>query len=133
MPVLDRQALPETATQTAGAQPRRVVDRVAETAPTPLQRQYINLSAIALVAGAVAITALETGSTLASPLVKVCILVAGPILVVTTGDAVLRFWRSSVAWRAVNPGRATFRLSWVVAGVLGMIVFAAATVAALLA
>jgi hypothetical protein len=127
MPVLDRQAVPDSPA------PRRAVDRIPESDPTPLQRQYINLSAIALVAGAVAITALETGSTLGSPLVKVCVLVAGPILVVTTGDAVLRIWRSARAWRPVNPGRATFRLSWVVAGVLGIIVFAAATIAVLLA
>jgi hypothetical protein len=139
MPVLDRQPVADPgAARAAGAaaadsatMPRRI-DRVPETAPTPLQRQYINLSAIALVAGAVAITALETGSTLSSPLVKVCVLIAGPILVLTTGDAVLRIWRSSRAWRPVDPGRATFRLSWVVAGVLGMIVFAAATFAVLL-
>jgi hypothetical protein len=134
MPVLDRQAIPESPTQGAAhTAPRRTIDRVAETAPTPLQRHYINFSAIALVAGAIAITALETGSTLSSPLVKVCILVAGPILIVTTGDAVLRFWRSSRAWRPVDSGRADFRLSWVVAGILGMIVFAAATIAALFA
>ncbi|HSO29318.1 MAG TPA: hypothetical protein VLS28_05400, partial [Candidatus Sulfomarinibacteraceae bacterium] len=73
MPVLDRQDV-------AAASPRSI----PETAPTPLQPHYINLSAIALVAGAVAITALETGSTLASPLVKACILVAAPILIATT-------------------------------------------------
>ncbi|MEZ0241541.1 MAG: hypothetical protein ACAH65_12165, partial [Chloroflexota bacterium] len=54
MPVLDRQ----------GINSDRAPDRVPETAPTPLQRHYINLSAIALVAGAVAITAIETGSPL---------------------------------------------------------------------
>ena len=49
-----------------------------------------------LVVGAVAITALETGSSLASPLVKLCVLVGAPILILTTGDASLRIWRS--AW-----------------------------------
>src|SRR4051794_22498567 len=108
-------------------------DRIPETAPTPLQPYYINLSAVALVAGAVAITALETGSTFRSPLVKVCVAVAGPLLVLTTGDAVLRIWRSAAAWRAVDPARATFRISWAVLGVIGLIVFAAATIAVLAA
>ncbi|MEO7230232.1 MAG: hypothetical protein ABIZ30_06540, partial [Candidatus Limnocylindrales bacterium] len=85
MPVLERQA-------GAAPSPRSI----PETAPTPLQKHYINVSAIALVAGAIAITALETGSTLASPLVKLCILVAAPLLILTTADASLRIWRS--AW-----------------------------------
>src|SRR3954466_4061010 len=111
-PVPNRQGMRETPPPAeCHAAPRRPIDRVPETPPTPLQRHYINFSAIALVAGAIAITALETGSTLSSPLVKVCILIAGPILVVTTGDAVLRFWRSSRAWRPVDGGRASFRLS----------------------
>jgi hypothetical protein len=125
MPVLDRQSV--------AAPPRRVIDRVDETAPTPLQRQYINLSAIALVAGFLAITALETGSTFSSPLVKICALIGGPIIVITTGDAVLRFWRSAIAWMPVNRNRALFRVTWVLAGVLGMLVFGTATVAILLA
>jgi hypothetical protein len=115
MPVLERQAVP-------AATPRSI----PEAAPTPLQRHYINLSAIALVAGAVAITALETGSTLASPLVKVCVLLAAPILLLTTGDAALRIWRSAWAWMPIDRGRGLFRLSWVVAAGLGMLVFALA-------
>jgi hypothetical protein len=103
MPVLERQGLPATS-------PRSI----PELAPTPLQKHYINLSAIALVAGVVAITALETGSTLASPLVKLCILVGSPILIVTTADASLRIWRSAWAWMPVNRGRALFRLTWLI-------------------
>jgi len=112
MPVLDRQAI--------GPAPSRVPDRVPETEPTPLQRHYINLSAIALIAGSIGITALETGSPLSSPLVKLAALIAAPILVVTTGDAALRFWRSARAWMPINRGRALFRLTWVAAALMGI-------------
>ena len=120
MPVLDRQAI---GGQPAGSRP---VDRIPETAPTPLQRHYINLSAVALVAGAIAITALETGAGLASPLVKVCVLIAAPILILTNGDATLRIWRSAWAWMPVNRGRGLFRLAWVVGAVIGLTVIAVA-------
>jgi len=106
---------------------------VPEAAPTPLQRHYINLSAVALVAGFIAITALETGSTLSSPLVKACILVGAPILIVTTTDASLRIWRSAWAWLPVDRGRGLFRFAWLAAAGLGILVFAVAAVAALLA
>src|SRR3954465_7230568 len=121
MPVLDRQGLPG-ATGTAPNPVPRAPDRIPEAAPTPLQRHYINLSAIALIAGFVAITALETGSQLGSPLVKVCGLVGGPILLLTTGDAILRIWRSAWAWMPVNRGRGLFRLSWVAVGLIGLLV-----------
>ena len=116
MPVLDRQEMP----------PVRRIDRVPETAPTPLQRHYINLSAIALVAGAIAITALETGSPITSPIVKLCTLVAAPIFIVTTADAALRFYRSARAWLPIDVGRGLFRLTWVIAALLGIGVAAAA-------
>ena len=143
MPVLDRQpvaagAAGSTRAEGAGGAgqgaARPVAPRtVPETAPTPLQRHYINLSAIALVAGVVAITALETGSTLASPLVKACILVGAPILIVTTADASLRIWRSAWAWLPVDRGRGLFRFAWLAAAGIGILVLAAAAVAALLA
>ena len=136
MPVLDRQGVVAPAVVAgsgASAAASRPPDRIPETAPTPLQRHYINLSAIALVCGFVAITALETGSTLGSPLVKLCILVGGPILVVTTGDAILRFWRSAWAWMPVNRGRGLFRLSWVGVASIGVAVVAAAWLLALTA
>ena len=120
MPVLERQGLPATS-------PRSI----PELAPTPLQKHYINLSFVALVAGAIAITALETGSTLASPLVKLCILVGSPILIVTTADASLRIWRSAWAWMPLNRNRGLFRLAWLAASVLGIVVFAAAALLAL--
>src|SRR5437867_5247444 len=108
MPVLDRQPIGPA-----------VPDRIPETKPTPLQRHYINLSAIALVAGAVAITAIETGIPLSSPIVKFCALIGAPIFVVTTADAALRFYRSALAWLPIDRGRAVFRLTWVMAALLG--------------
>ena len=60
---------------------------VPEVAPTPLQRHYINLSVVVLICGAIAITALELGVPLGSPLVKLCVVIAAPLLVVTTADA----------------------------------------------
>lgn len=110
MPVLDRQAI----------NARRAPDRIPETRPTPLQRHYINLSAIALVAGAVAITALETGTPMSSPIVKLSALVAAPIFVITTADAAIRFYRSAWAWMPIDRGRGIFRLTWVLAALLGI-------------
>ena len=110
MPVLDRQAI----------NAQRHIDRATETKPTPLQKHYITLSAVALVAGALGITALEAGSTLSSPIVKFCALIAIPIFIVTTADAALRFWRSMKAWLPINRGRALFRLAWVAAALLGI-------------
>ena len=111
MPVLDRQAIRVD---------DRVPDRIPETQPTPLQRQYINLSAIALVAGAIAITAIETGTPLSSPILKLCALVGAPLFVITTADAALRFYRSARAWLPIDRGRALFRLTWVLAALLGI-------------
>jgi hypothetical protein len=126
MPVLDRQAPQPAATlppSLQGLPPRSV----PEVAPTPLQKHYINLSVVALIAGAVAITALNLGVGLASPLVKACVLVAAPILLLTTGDAAVRIWRSAWAWMPVNPGRGLFRLAWFASAVifLALIVVAA--------
>ncbi len=109
MPVLDRQPI--------GA---RAPDRILETAPTPLQKHYINLSAVALVAGAIAITALETGTPMTSPVVKLCVLVGAPMFVLTTGDAALRFWRSAWAWMPTDRGRGLFRILWTLVALLGI-------------
>ena len=110
MPVLDRQGI--------GAD--RPIDRIPETKPTPLQKHYINLSAIALVAGAIAITGLETGMPLSSPILKFCALIGAPLFVITTADAALRFYRSARAWMPIDRGRALFRLTWVLAALLGI-------------
>jgi hypothetical protein len=110
MPVLDRQEVAA----------KRGPDRVPETRPTPLQRHYINLSAVALVAGALGITAMEAGTPITSPLVKLCALVAAPIFVATTADAALRFYRSAWAWMPIDRGRGLFRFTWVLAALLGI-------------
>src|SRR5215210_6556375 len=118
-PVLDRQA----------ARPARRTDRIPETAPTPLQRHYINVSAVALVAGAIAITALELGVGLRSPLVKICVLVGAPLAILANGDAALRIWRSAWAWMPVDRGRGLFRLAWVSAAMIGLLLIALAAIA----
>jgi hypothetical protein len=119
MPVLDRQAVPAP-TEPAGrpaatagrpAAPRRV----PETRPTPHQKQYVLLSAPALVLGAITITALEAGAPLDSPLVKACVLVAAPLLAIANADAIVRIWRSAWAWMPVDRGKGLFRLAWVAA------------------
>ena len=110
MPVLDRQGI--------GAD--RAPDRIPETKPTPLQKHYINLSAIALVAGAFAITGIETGIPLSSPIIKLCALIGAPLFIATTADAALRFYRSARAWMPIDRGRALFRLTWVAAALIGI-------------
>jgi hypothetical protein len=125
MPVLERQA-DKTGTlppSLAGLPPRSV----PETAPTPLQRHYVLLSVVAFLAGAIGITALEAGVAPSSLLVKLCALVAAPIIVVTTLDAALRIWRSACAWMPVNRGRGLFRLSWVVVAAVFIAVTLAVT------
>jgi hypothetical protein len=102
------------------------MDRVPETAPTPLQRQYINLSFVALIAGAIAITALETGAPLGSPLVKLCVAIGAPLVIIANADAVLRIWRSAWAWMPIDRARGLFRLAWVVAAAIGLLAIAAA-------
>ena len=116
MPVLDRQGI---------GVPQRTVPEVA---PTPLQRQYINLSAIGLVCGFIAITALEFGARLSDPIVKIPVLVGAPLILVTTADAMLRIWRSVLAWLPINRGRGLFRLAWLGAAAIGWLAIAAATV-----
>jgi hypothetical protein len=99
---------------------------VPETRPTPLQKHYVLLSAPALVLGAIAITGLELGAGFDSPIVRICVLLAAPLLLVTTADATLRIWRSAWAWMPVDRGRGLFRLAWVLAALvfLALIVLA---------
>lgn len=144
MPVLDRQAVREPAATGSrlaanptsslppslqGLPPRSV----PEVAPTPLQRHYINLSVIVLICGAIAITALELGAKLGDPLIKLCVIVAAPLLVITTADAVVRIWRSAWAWMGVDRGKGLFRLAWVVVSLVGLAALVAASVTVLLA
>jgi len=138
MPVLDRQAVrqPTQATQPTqlppslqGLPPRSV----PEVAPTPLQKHYINLSVVVLICGAIAITALNLGARLGDPLIKLCVIVGAPLLVVTTADAIVRIWRSAWAWMPVDRGKGLFRLAWVAVSLVGLGALVVAAIAVLLA
>ena len=140
MPVLDRQVpagvgVPERPSATNLPPSLRALPprSVPEVAPTPLQRHYVLLSVPILVLGAVAITALELGASLGSPLVKVCVLIASPLLVITTADAILRIWRSAWAWMPVDRTRGLFRLAWVVVSLVGLAALAGASLLVLTA
>ncbi|HEY3334910.1 MAG TPA: hypothetical protein VGK16_06680 [Candidatus Limnocylindrales bacterium] len=146
MPVLDRQPVADagaTAAPATTGRPARPDEShlpaslrglpprsVPETKPTPLQKHFVLLSAPALILGAIAITALELGAGFDSLLVKGCVLLAAPILLVTTADATLRIWRSAWAWMPVDRRRGLFRLAWVVVSLvfLALIVLAVALV-----
>ena len=135
MPVLDRQPVGVPATS-ASLPPslRNLPPRsVPETAPTPLQRHYINLSVVVLICGAIAISALELGVSLGSPLVKLCVLIAAPLLVITTADAIVRIWRSAWAWMPVDRGKAWFRLAWVAVSLIGLTALVGAAILVLFA
>ena len=88
---------------------------------------------IVLICGAVAITALELGVPLGSPLVKLCVLIAAPLLVITTADAVLRIWRSAWAWMPVDRTKGLFRLAWVAVSVVGLVLLVGASILVLTA
>lgn len=136
MPVLERQPVRGAATREASLPPslRGLPPRsVPEVAPTPLQRHYVLLSVPVLILGTIAITALELGAPLGSPLVKLCVAVAAPLLVVTTADAILRISRSARAWMPVDRSKGLFRIAWVAASVVGLLALVAGAVAVLLA
>ena len=116
MPILDRQPAP------LAGPPRSV----PEARPTPLQKHYVLLSAPALVLGTVAITALEIGADIGSPLVKLCVVVAAPLLAIANADAIVRIWRSAWAWMPVDVAKGRFRLAWVAVGVILYAVLVAA-------
>ena len=132
MPTLDRQPVRPAPTLPPSQQalpPRSV----PETAPTPLQKHYIFLSVPVLIAGFIAITALNLGARLGDPLVKLCVLIGAPLLVITTADAIVRIWRSAWAWMPVDRGKGTFRLAWVAVSIIGLTALVAASVIVLLA
>jgi hypothetical protein len=144
MPVLDRQAVPGVGAAPPGAAGRSTSvlppslqglppRSVPETDPTPLQKHYVLLSVPVLILGAIAITALEAGVPLGSPLVKLCVLIAAPLLIITTADALVRIWRSAWAWMPVDRAKGLFRLAWVVTSLVGLAGLIVAALAALLA
>ena len=85
------------------------------------------LCAPALIAGCIAITALEIGASPGSPLVKLCVLIAAPLLLITTLDATLRIWRAAWAWMPVDRGKGLFRLAWVVVSLVFLVLIVGAT------
>jgi hypothetical protein len=108
-PRLDRQERPVR----LGPDGRPLVpQRVPEVRPTPLQAAFIHLSIIVLVCGVIAIMALELGTPMSSPWVKVPVLLGGGVLLAVTADAIVRIWRSAIAWWPVDRGRAWFRVLW---------------------
>jgi hypothetical protein len=133
MPALERQPVRPVSSvlppSLQGLPPRSV----PETAPTPLQKHYVLMSVPVLILGAIAITALELGAPLGSPLVKLCVVVAAPLLVVTTADAAIRIWRSAWAWMSVDRGKGLFRLAWVAVTLIGLAALVAASIAVVLA
>jgi hypothetical protein len=132
MPVLDRQPArptPSLPPSLQGLPPRSV----PETAPTPLQKHYIFLSVPVLIAGFIAITALNLGMRIGDPLIKLCVLIGAPLLVITTTDAIVRIWRSAWAWMPVDRGKGWFRIAWVAVSVMGLTALVAASVVVLLA
>ena len=153
MPVLDRQAVAAGGTgggavagtgppPGAGARPATVLPpslrglpprSVPEASPTPLQKHYVLLSVPVLILGAIAITALEIGVPLGSPLIKLCVVIAAPLLVTTTADAVVRIWRSAWAWMPVDRTKGLFRIAWVITSLVGLAALVAAAVVALAA
>lgn len=103
---------------------------IPETRPTPLPRDwFVYLSVVAFLAGAVAITALEFGVSLGSPLVKACMLVGSPPLAIALADATVRIWRSAWAWMPVDRAKGIFRLAWLGAPAVGFAGIAVALVA----
>ena len=111
----------------------RAARSVPEVAPTPLQKHYVLLSVPVLILGAIAITALEVGASFGSPLVKVCVLIALPLLVITTADAVVRIWRAAWAWMPVDRTKGLFRLAWVAVSLIGLAALVGAGILVLLA
>ena len=135
MPVLERQPVrstpaPTTLPPSLQGLPAR---SVPEVAPTPLQKHYVLLSVPVLILGAIAITALELGSPLGSPLVKLCVAIGAPLLVLTTADAIVRIWRSAFAWMPVDRTKGLFRIAWVVVSIVGLAALVAGSVVVILA
>jgi hypothetical protein len=118
---LDRQPVP-----TRGNEPPQ---RVPETKPPLLGDWFIYLSVVILFAGVIAITALELGNDLHSPIVLVPAILAAVLLAIVAADGALRTWRSAWAWLPIFGPRAVQRFLWtgvllaVMFGALGLILY----------
>ena len=64
---------------------------------------------------------------------KLCVLVATPLLIVTTADALRSHLALGLGVDAGRSGKGLFRLAWVAASVVGLAAIVAAAIAALLA
>ncbi len=121
-PQLDRQERPLR----LGVDGRPLVpQRVHETRPTPLQGAFIHLSVVVMFCGVIAIMALELGTAMASLVVKVPVAIGGTLLILVTGDAAVRIWRSAWAWMPIDRPRGLQRLIWFAVSI-GAIAFVAA-------
>jgi hypothetical protein len=130
VPQLDRQERPVV--RDVHGRPL-VPQRVPELDPTPLQNSFIYISIGVLLCGVIAIMALELGTPMSSPLVKIPALIGGTLLLLVTADALVRVWRSVGAWREVDPDRARFRLVWTAVLALSLVVVAGIIIVVLLA
>jgi hypothetical protein len=94
--------------------------RVPEANPPLLGDWFIYLSVIVLFCGVIAISALEFGNELSSPIVRIPAMIASILLVPISADAALRVWRSAWTWLPVDRNRGLFRFVWaaVLAGIL---------------
>jgi hypothetical protein len=135
MPALDRQPVPDPgsgAGSSASRAPAGPPRSVPEVRPTRLPRDwFVYLSVVTFLAGAVAITAIEFGVPVGSPLVKACVLIGSPALAIALADATVRIWRSAWAWMPVDRGRGLFRLAWLAVPLVGYVGIVAALVAVL--
>jgi hypothetical protein len=90
-----------------------------------LTEWFIYLSIVVLVCGVIAIMALELGTPMSSPLVKVPVLVGGVVLLAVNADALVRVARSARAWMPVDRGRGWFRVLWAAVLAAALLVIAA--------
>jgi hypothetical protein len=104
---LDRQEI-----HTRGGSRLEPPQRVPESNPPVLGDWFIYLSVVVLICGVIAITALNFGSTFASPLVRIPALVGAGLLVPLSADAAVRSWRSAWAWLPVDRPRGLARFVW---------------------
>ena len=56
------------------------------------------------------------------------VVIAAPLLVVTTADAILRIWRSAWAWMPIDRVKGVFRLAWVAVSLIGLALLIAASI-----
>jgi hypothetical protein len=69
--------------------------------------------------------ALEVGTPMSSPLVKVPALIGGTLLLAVNADALVRVVRSARAWWEVDRGRAWARVAWAAVLALTLVLVAA--------